>query len=71
MRLIWYNRDEFSDRDIAQAKAVANRLHDIKKNLSSTSDYFFSGEMIRPPFQWSHAPQWAKDAKEKDERNSK
>lgn len=26
MRLIWYNRDKFSDQDIIRAKAVADRL---------------------------------------------
>ena len=31
MRLIWYNRDAFSDRDMIRAKAVANRLLGKKK----------------------------------------
>jgi hypothetical protein len=53
MIIKWYNRDEFSDRDMAQAKSVSNRL--IGKNVVE-------------PFGWEPAPQWAKDAKDDDLR---
>jgi hypothetical protein len=52
MILKWYNRDEFSDRDMAQAKAVSNRLQGKKDAVE--------------PWGWEPAPQWPPDAKDED-----
>jgi hypothetical protein len=53
MRLIWYNRDEFSDRDIAQAKATADRLLGKRKPLwEDPRAPFFSGTQMQSPIQY-------------------
>ena len=53
MRLIWYNRDEFSDRDIAQAKAVANKLSGRRIPLwEDPRAPFFSGTQMQIPVMY-------------------
>lgn len=51
MRLIWYNRDEFSDRDMAQVKAVSNRLQG-KKEVDPPLLPFFGGTTMQAPIMY-------------------
>lgn len=84
MRLIWYNRDKFSDQDIRQSKAVANRL--LGKRGITQTDYEELTEMVMLKSRqigmssyntfslenlgWKPSPQWAKDAKEDDRKSA-
>ena len=56
--LKWYNRDKFSDVDMRQAEAAANRLLGKKESI----------EFPWEPIVWEKAPRWAKDAKDDDLR---
>jgi hypothetical protein len=49
MRLIWYNRDEFSDQDLRQAKALSKKLMNSQDKATSFEiDFSFWDSSKKP-----------------------